>query len=333
MKKHTKKLIKIVEWGMFGIVIVLFAIIVSPILPTKEYIASYAVVSGSMEPVIGKGSVAFIRPIADSELQKGSVIAFTHPIDSRTTILHRVVAVDNETLSYQTKGDANNTVDNWEVTSDQVIGQYQFSIPYLGYLANYVRQPIGFALLIGIPALLLLALQIKSIKEGIEHEVQKRVAEKSNQHPHATKVMLLLIGFSLVGISQISAALISSVTINGITISTKETFAEITLSTMPETTNARMRSTNTDKKEAEISVKNVKGYKTIKYTLTYDTDTVQQGVIGEKALQGASTFTKKITLGTCSNDICTYHKNPHSFQLTVTLIKDNGESITITKNL
>lgn len=167
---------KIFEWFIFLTLISLAFVVMSPILPSKKYLLTYIVSSGSMEPTIQTGSVAFVKPILANEIKKGDIVTFTSPKDINQTILHRIFKVDKSknNLFFQTKGDDNNAPDNWKVSASGIRGKYFFSIPLLGHIAAFMKKPLGFILTIGVPAILLIFLQIKSIKEGIEEEVEKR---------------------------------------------------------------------------------------------------------------------------------------------------------------
>ena len=86
-------------------------------------------------------------------------------LDEDTIATHRVVQVvpddtDATVVRFQTKGDANDAVDGSLVHYKNVIGTPIFSIPYLGYVSNYITNPpgmyIGFTVL-GLIILMLFA--------------------------------------------------------------------------------------------------------------------------------------------------------------------------------
>lgn len=90
--------------------------------------------SGSMEPAVPVGAMAYVRPLADGEaVREGDVIAFTtSDREGAATVLHRVVSVDADRGALSTKGDANDAVDPFEVPLDAVVGTLEASIPCLG---------------------------------------------------------------------------------------------------------------------------------------------------------------------------------------------------------
>lgn len=171
-KNLPKFIIKTLEWSVFLVLLALSALLLSPLLPTNNFASTYVIVSNSMHPAISKGDMVFAFPFGTTSPKSNDIIAFSSPSDPKTVIVHRVIAKDAN--GYLTQGDNNSVSDNWTVTDAQVIGRVRLTIPYFGYLVSSIQSPRGFALIIGMPALLLLGLQVKKIIDGIEEEIQKR---------------------------------------------------------------------------------------------------------------------------------------------------------------
>lgn len=112
--------------------------------------------SGSMEPAIHTGSIVLIKPSLSYSV--GDVITFGADSHSEIPTTHRISSVRNAAGStfYATKGDANEEVDSAETHASKVIGKVLFTVPYAGFILDFARQPIGFGLLIGIPAALII---------------------------------------------------------------------------------------------------------------------------------------------------------------------------------
>jgi signal peptidase len=94
--------------------------------------------SGSMAPVFASGSMVAIHqtnPAENVQLPVGTVVAFRSLANSEVLITHRIVDVVNVdgSLAYQTKGDANATVDGTYLDPARVLGTYSFSVPRLGF--------------------------------------------------------------------------------------------------------------------------------------------------------------------------------------------------------
>jgi signal peptidase I len=134
-------------------------------LPHLFGFKSFTVMSGSMEPAIGTGSVVVERPIAPTEAKVGDVVTFKDPEGTGKLITHRVarVRVSGPTASFVTKGDANNTAERWNVPADGSIGRVEYHVPKVGYAMSYVGGRNGKLLLVVLPALLLAAFEIARI--------------------------------------------------------------------------------------------------------------------------------------------------------------------------
>jgi signal peptidase I len=134
-------------------------------LPSLFGYKSFTVMSGSMEPAIGTGSVVVERPITPREARVGDVVTFKDPEGTGKLITHRVtrVRVSGATASFVTKGDANNKVERWNVPADGSIGRVAYDVPKVGYAMVYAGGRHGRLLLIALPALLLAAFEIARI--------------------------------------------------------------------------------------------------------------------------------------------------------------------------
>jgi signal peptidase len=183
MNTTLKHIGTVVEWAIFIALIPLFFIIVSPLLPTKDYLTTYAVVTGSMEPTVPVGTLALVSRKWTDNLGPGDIIAFPEPSNPERVILHRITEslTDGSITEFKTKGDNNDAEDIWLVNADSVRGKMVYGLPYIGNLIMFARQPAGFALLVGVPAALLILLQIRTIKEGIEEEIERRTARALQQ--------------------------------------------------------------------------------------------------------------------------------------------------------
>lgn len=119
----------------------------------------FTVLSGSMEPAYHVGSLIYVKNVDYTELRSGDVITFM--LDEDTIATHRIVEVvpdetDSSVLRFRTKGDANEAEDGSLVHYKNVIGTPVFSIPKLGYLANYIQNPPGTYAAVSVSAVLLL---------------------------------------------------------------------------------------------------------------------------------------------------------------------------------
>jgi len=126
--------------------------------------------SGSMEPAIDTGALVIVQ--ARDRYAVDEVITFTTGDADGIPTTHRIVedGLQAGALVYTTKGDANNDTDPEPIRPENVIGRVLLDIPFLGYLLDFARQPLGFFLLIGIPALLIFVEEagkiVKEVKAG-----------------------------------------------------------------------------------------------------------------------------------------------------------------------
>ena len=134
-----------------------------------------SVVSGSMEPALGKGSLIVTRPVKLQEIKVGDIILFSSPISFKTMITHRVVDVEyNSLLSIRTQGDANISPDPYRVPGQNVIGKVVLHVPSIGYFSEFVKTPACFISLSVVPSLIIFA----SYAMIIWREVTKNKSQK-----------------------------------------------------------------------------------------------------------------------------------------------------------
>src|SRR5699024_4825312 len=116
------------------------------------------VLSGSMEPTFLTGSIIAVENYAqDRSLKTDDIITFME--DENKLITHRIIDIveTDEELLYETKGDNNDAADRELVKDENVVATYSdFTIPYAGYLLHTTQTPLGSALLLIIPGVLLL---------------------------------------------------------------------------------------------------------------------------------------------------------------------------------
>ncbi|MHA1483249.1 MAG: hypothetical protein ACTSQA_07425, partial [Candidatus Heimdallarchaeaceae archaeon] len=65
--------------------------------------------------------------------------------------------------------------DQKEISKKEIIGKVLVNIPYLGFAVDFAKKPIGFVLIIGIPAIVIISDEVKKIYEEIK---KKKTTEK-----------------------------------------------------------------------------------------------------------------------------------------------------------
>jgi signal peptidase I len=120
----------------------------------------YVVHTGSMSPTIPPGSAVLVR---DGHYRTGEVIAFR---ERGEIVTHRLVSIRAGEIS--TKGDANTTIDPWQITSKNVVGGVVAAPHLLGFFLVYLRVPTG---LVSILCAILLIWQTPGLARAFEPSV------------------------------------------------------------------------------------------------------------------------------------------------------------------
>ena len=173
-KQNMNKTIKTI-WNAATTVLVVIVVLIAVLLVGVRLVGirPYTVLSGSMEPTYHVGSLIYVKNVDPFELEAGDVI--TYMLDEDTLSTHRIVEVvsdeeDSGVVRFMTKGDANDTVDGSLVHYKNVVGKPIFSIPKLGYVANYIQNPPGTYIAIAMGAILLLLVFIPDLFDDEEED-------------------------------------------------------------------------------------------------------------------------------------------------------------------
>ena len=116
----------------------------------------YTVISGSMEPEYSVGDLLYVKDVDVNTIRVRDPITFILNEDL-VVATHRVIRIDAENQRFYTKGDANEIEDQNPVHFNNVIGVPKFSIPKLGYVSDFVQNPPGMYITIGVGVILILA--------------------------------------------------------------------------------------------------------------------------------------------------------------------------------
>lgn len=155
-----KKILQATYYSVLGVVAAMLVLSIIPSSPWKTFVVS----SGSMEPAIKTGAVVLVMSADEYEVE--DVITFGLYSKENPPTTHRIIEVKDG--RYITQGDANGGTDMRPVSPKDVIGKVVFSIPYLGYLLYFLKTPIGFALVLGIPAGIIIFEETKKIIKEVK---------------------------------------------------------------------------------------------------------------------------------------------------------------------
>ena len=159
-KRTGAKLVwNIVSGILIAIVVVLVVMLVGVRLIGYQ---PYCVLSGSMEPTYRTGSLIYVKKADPQDIKVGDPITFV--LDENLTVAtHRVIEIDEADRHFYTKGDANEYPDASPVHFNNLIGRPSFTIPYMGYVTNYIQNPPGRYIAIAAAAVILLLIFITDL--------------------------------------------------------------------------------------------------------------------------------------------------------------------------
>jgi signal peptidase len=121
--------------------------------------------SDSMAPAIKAGDVVVARPINPLSARVGDIVTFRDPNNGRRTITHRVrgIRVEGELVLFTTKGDANNTNEEWTVPVGGHISRVLYRVARVGYVLRTLDTPPARIALVAVPLLALGGMALRSI--------------------------------------------------------------------------------------------------------------------------------------------------------------------------
>ena len=180
--KIAKKL-----WNGLTTVLVALVVILAILLVGVRLVGltPYVVLSGSMEPTYHTGSLIYVKKVDPFTIEAGTPITFM--MDEDTIATHRVVGVvpdeeDSTVIRFRTKGDANDAEDGTLVHYKNVIGTPVFSIPYLGYVSDYITNPPGMYIGFTVLGIIILMLFAPDLLRAADKADKKAEEQKKGDH-------------------------------------------------------------------------------------------------------------------------------------------------------
>lgn len=158
----------------------------------------FSVITGSMESAIPVGSIVItkrgssniISPVEIYHYRIGDVITFA--LQDKTVVTHRITEQINNggLIQYRTKGDANETADDQLVKESKIIGKVVWSVPLVGFLINFAKQPAGYLLFVVVPAMYVIVSEAVVISREIKQAsfFQKFFGRKNGQVPQTVDI-------------------------------------------------------------------------------------------------------------------------------------------------
>jgi len=182
MKSKSRKILN----SLTTIIVVMVVILAIMLVGVRLFgLQVYSVLSGSMEPEYPVGSLIYVKAVDYKELKVGDPITFL--LDKDTVVTHRIIEVlidedDPNTIRYFTQGDANGIPDAKSVHYKNIIGTPVFTIPYMGYVSNYIQNPPGMYIAISAGAILLMLVFLPDL---FTDDKKKPAQEKEEPSHHS----------------------------------------------------------------------------------------------------------------------------------------------------
>lgn len=169
--KYFKFIVHVLSYICY-IFIGIYALICVPMIVKYRPLV---VLSGSMEPTFKTGSIIYYKVVKQEEIKAGDIITFRI---NDTFVSHRVNSIDN--YLYETKGDANNTVDALKIKYSDIVGKdANFCIPLLGYYVKYIND--NMYLLVIVAIILVLEFILSNIPAFNKEEAKEKKEEIGNK--------------------------------------------------------------------------------------------------------------------------------------------------------
>jgi len=172
------KIFQIIYYIFIAFIVAVALLLIVSILPITGNYKVMTVISGSMAPAIKMGSVVIVKPASDYKI--GDVITFGPYSKTKAPTSHRIYdikVVDGQPV-YITKGDVNNAPDARELQKRDIVGKVLFSVPFVGYAVDFAKKPIGFVLIIGIPAVIIISDEVKKIIREVKKTKETKESDK-----------------------------------------------------------------------------------------------------------------------------------------------------------
>jgi signal peptidase len=149
-------------------------LLVATMVPFGGGLKIKVVKSGSMEPAIHTGAIVLIKK--ESAYNVGDMVTFGLDTKMQIPTTHRIVEItDGPNPVYITKGDANEDPDQANTRFADIHGKVILTVPTLGFILDFARKPLGFGLIVGLPATLIILEEIGKIIREVKKMRQKNV--------------------------------------------------------------------------------------------------------------------------------------------------------------
>lgn len=177
---------------IFAVAVMLFTVIsVNTVGKDADFLGykPYIVLSDSMRDTFAVGDLSVSVQTDPETLEPGDIITFTSidPSNYGTVITHKIREITEYEgePAFVTYGTTTGVDDSYPVPFDNVIGEYKFRLPKMGYFFEFLTTPAGYVTVILIPFLVLIALQGAKFFRLVRQYRAEQQAELDTQRARA----------------------------------------------------------------------------------------------------------------------------------------------------
>ena len=144
----------------------------------------------SMKPTINDGDLIIATKVDPEDLRPGDIITYWTVINGERVLnTHRIENIydGDGFLFFETRGDANTTADPLTVHQKELVGKYQFRLPGIGKVFDYLKTGTGFFLIVVIPVFVFFIFHLvqffravfeyQNVKNRIKFEMERDEAD------------------------------------------------------------------------------------------------------------------------------------------------------------
>lgn len=176
---------RIYEYLIYVLLIILLCTVAVLEVPKIFGLTPFIVLSGSMEPKIPVGAVAYTNT-HDKDVKVGDIISYkiygVDQYEDDIMVLHRIIG-QREDGSWITKGDANEIEDGVIVTDEHIVGTYSYCIPEIGKLLSKITTKGRLVIFIWTIALVIMSFVFDYIATIMEEGNEEDDDEEEERAP------------------------------------------------------------------------------------------------------------------------------------------------------
>ena len=186
----------------FAVCVMIFTVIsVNTVGKDADFLGykPYIVQSDSMKDTFAAGDLTVSKKTDPDTLEVGDIITFRSidPVSYGEVVTHKIRAITEYEgePAFVTYGTTTGVDDSYPVPYDNVLGEYQFRLPKMGYFFEFLKSPAGYFTVILLPFLLLIVLQgakffrlVRQYKAEQQAELDARRAEIEEERQEAQRL-------------------------------------------------------------------------------------------------------------------------------------------------